>query len=322
MNRNVMGMLLVAGAAALFGTLSYIGRGAAADGMGALPFATWRAIIGTLTLFVVGLVLGRRLGGRSRYPDVRVLSLERRRALLVVAIAGALLNISLFAAFLLGSVAVVLITYYTFPAIVTLAAVPLYGEHLSRTRVAALLLSSAGLAVVVLAPLAGDGGVAVDPLGIGLALFAALCQTTFVLVSGRGWSPMPDLHVSTWVLFGIIAVGAPLVVLAGAAGDMLLPFSQPQLWIWLLAGGVTGAAMPTAAFITGIGLIGPSRAAILMTVEPMVGVIIAALLLGEHPSALQVLGGVAVLVGAVALQVAPRTRASAVALEPEAGSAV
>ncbi|HWH23410.1 MAG TPA: EamA family transporter, partial [Candidatus Limnocylindria bacterium] len=72
-----------------------------------------------------------------------------------------------------------------------------------------------------------------------------------------------------------------------------------------LAGGLAGAAVPTTAFIAGIGMIGPARAAILMTFEPVVGVLLAGMLLGEHPSELQLLGGAAVLAAAVVLQSRP-----------------
>ena len=232
-----------------------------------------------------------------------------------------MLNIATFAAFLLTTVAIALICFYTYPAIVTILAVPLYGERLDRVRIGALLLSSAGLAMVVLAPLAGATDVVVNPVGVALALFAALCQATFFLISGRGWQPMPNLHVSTFVVAMALVLSIPLTLLVGQGSDLLVPFQQPEAWIWILAGAITGAAIPTTAFITGIGLIGPSRAAILMTIEPLVGVTIAALLLGEEPSFIQIIGGAAVLTAAAILQVAPRHSARPLA-EPELGPLV
>ncbi len=252
---------------------------------------------------------------------MRVLQPDRRVALVVVGLAGALLNISLFVAFLRSTVAVVLICYYTFPAVVTLAAVPLYGEHLTRLRIGALFMSVIGLTVVVLAPLAGSGGVEVDPIGVGLALVAAACQAVFVLISGRGWQPMSNLHVSTFVIGVAFVVSLPLTLLAGEAGSLLAPLTSPAAWPWILAAGITGAAIPTTAFLAGLGIIGPSRAAILMTIEPLVGVTLAVLLLGEEPSVTQLIGGVAVLAAAAILQVAPRTTAQAV-VAPEVGPVV
>ena len=274
--------------------------------MEALPFVAWRGLVATTVLVTVGFLVGTRVGGASRYPTLAVLSRDRRIALIVAALCGAVLNIATFAAFLLTTVAIALICFYTYPALVTVLAVPLYGERLDRVRVGALLLSSAGLVLVVLAPLLGAADVVVNPLGVALALLAALCQATFILISGRGYRPMPNLHVSTFVVAMAFAMAVPLTLLAGQAGDLLVPFQQPQAWIWILAGAITGAAIPTVAFITGIGIIGPSRAAILMTIEPLVGVSIAALLLGEQPSLVQIAGGAAVLAGAAILQVAPR----------------
>ncbi|CAN5738940.1 hypothetical protein BH24CHL5_BH24CHL5_12470 [soil metagenome] len=290
----------------MFGTLSYISRSADAAGLASLPFVAWRAITGTVALLLVSAIIGHRLAGGGRLPDLRVLPIDRRWALLAVSMCGALLNIAVFAAFLRTSIAVALICFYTFPAMVTLAAVPLYGERLSRIRVGALLLSSIGLVMVVLGPMVTGSALVIDPLGVGLALFGGACQAAFVLIAGRGFKPMPVLHVSTFVVFAAAALSLPLALLLGELNGLLEPFSNGRAWVWILAGGITGAAIPTTMFITGIGLIGPSRAAILMTIEPLVGVALAGLLLGEQPIPLQLLGGAAVLAAAVVLQVAPR----------------
>jgi drug/metabolite transporter (DMT)-like permease len=151
--------------------------------------------------------------------------------------------------------------------------------------------------------------VVVDPIGVGLALIAAVFQASFVLIAGRGFKPMPNLHVSTFVIAGAVVLSAPLALLVGDFAGLLRPLTDPQPWPWILAGGLVGAAIPTTAFITGIGIIGPSRAAILMTIEPLIGVGLAALLLNEQPTIVQLVGGAAVLAGAAVLQVAPRTAA-------------
>ena len=306
MNRLLAGVALVAMGAALFGTLSYLTRGAAAAGVDAFPYVAWRGLVATLALLGVSMAVAWRRGTGLGIPDLRGLTRDRRVALIAAALFGAILNIAVFAAFLRTTIAVALICFYTFPAIVTLAAVPLYGERLGGLRLGALLLSLGGLALVVLAPLIGATEVLLDPIGIGLALFGAVCQAAFVLIAGRGFKPLPVLHVSSFVVFAAFALSLPLAVLAGDLDGLLRPLQQAEPWFWILAGGITGAAIPTTAFIAGIGIIGPSRAAILMTIEPLVGVSLAALLLGEHPSWLQIVGGAGVLVAAAILQLAPR----------------
>lgn len=311
MNNLLLGTGLVALGAAMFGMLSYLARSAADAGLDALPFVAWRATIGAGALLVASIVVGGMAGQplASRVPRLGVLARDRRIALVAAALCGALLNIAVFAAFLKTTIAVALICFYTFPAMVTLAAVPLYGERLTPLRIGALALSSLGLVVVVLAPVLGVAGVTIDPVGVGLALVAAVFQASFVLIAGRGFKPMSTLHVSTFVIAAALVISAPLALLAGDLAGLLRPLSDPQPWPWILAGGLLGAAIPTTAFITGIGLIGPSRAAILMTIEPLVGVALAALFLNEQPTLVQLAGGAAVLAGAAILQVAPRTAA-------------
>ncbi len=320
LSQAVLGTALVAMAAALFGMLSYVARGAEATGIDALPFVAWRGGIAALTLLSAGVVVGR-IKGTPMLPDIRLLRPDRRVALLLASLCGALLNIAIFAAFLRMPIAVALICFYTFPAIVTLAAVPLYGERLGLVRLSALGLSMIGLVLVLLPSLTGAGGLSIDPLGLALALFAAVCQAAFLLIAGRGFNPLPVIGVSTYVVLAAVVVSVPLAVLAGEGGGLLGPFETPEAWIWVLVGGILGAAIPTSAFVAGIGMIGPSRAAILMTIEPLVGVTLAALLLGEQPSPIQVVGGACVLFAAAVLQVASRTSAE-IPTEAEVGRTV
>jgi drug/metabolite transporter (DMT)-like permease len=304
-NRVVLGTASVALAAALFGTLGFVTRKAAETGMEALPFVTWRGLVGTAVLVMAALVVAR-VGSKRQAGS---LTAGRKRALVIAAFLGAVLNIAMFEAFNRTTIAVVLITFYTFPALVTIAAVPLYGERIDRIRASALLLSAAGLVLVVLAPILTGGAVTLDPIGIGLAIGAAFCQASFILIAGKGFAPLPPVQVGAFVVFVAGALALLLALVTADFAGLLVPLNSIQsadAWIWILAGGLTGAAIPTTAFIAGIGMIGPSRAAILMTIEPLVGVLLAGLFLGERPSPIQLAGGAAVLVAAAVLQVAPR----------------
>lgn len=202
---------------------------------------------------------------------------------------------------------------------VTIAAVPLYGERIDLIRATGLILSAVGLVLVVLVPVLNSGDVTINPLGIALAFGAGICQASFILIVGRGFDPLPAPRVAVFAIFAAGAVALTLTLAVGDIEGFLVPLREPAAWTWILAGGVAGAAIPTTAFIAGIGLIGPSRAAIMMTIEPLVGVALAAVPLGEHPSILQLIGGAVVLVAAAILQVAPRR---AVAPEPDFGPVV
>lgn len=277
-------------------------------GIDPLAFVVWRAGIALAALLAfAGFVLVYR---RERWirPLANFNRLPRRRrvALAIGITLSAVLNVAIFAAFQRMAIAVVLITFYTFPAMVTLAAVPLFGERLDARKLAALTLSLGGLLLVLLAPvLSGGTGLFVDPIGVALALVAAVCQTSFILIAGRGFAPMKAADMATSLVTVGAVVAAIVLAVVGDVSSLSAPIAEPALWPWILAAGIAGAAIPTVWFMGGISRIGPSRTAILMTFEPLVGVTLAGLLLGEQPVPLQLVGGAAVVIAAVVLQTTP-----------------
>lgn len=303
MSPRLLGTLLVVLAALSFASLSVVSRSAAALGLGTLAFVWWRS---SLAGAVVGGAVGLGLaGGRIRLAGGRPVSGSARLALLIATLAASVLNLAIFASFQRVTVAVALILFYTYPALVTIGAARLFHERLDRVRLAAMLVASAGLLLVVLGPVFQTGIVQLDALGMGLAFLAAVCQSIYVLIGARGYPTVPSLQASAAILVGSGVLYLVLLAIVGGAGELLLPFAEPRLWPWVLAASLTGAAIPTTALLAGIRLIGPSRASILMTLEPVAAVGVAALFLAESPVPLQLLGGAAVLVAGAALQLSP-----------------
>lgn len=288
--------------------LGYVSRQTSALGMDPLALVVWRAGVALLAILAFGayILITKRHRWIRPLANFNRLPRRRRIALAIGITLSALLNVAIFAAFQRMAIAVVLITFYTFPALVTLAAWPLYGDRLDGRRLAALVLSLGGLALVLLAPaISGGSGLVVDPVGVALALFGAGCQTAFILIAGRGFAPMRSADMATWLVAAGAFVGAIVLALVGDVSSMAKPFEVPELWIWVLIAGIAGAAIPTVWFMGGISRIGPSRTAILMTFEPVFGVTLASLLLGEEPVPLQLVGGAAVVIAAVVLQTTP-----------------
>lgn len=77
------------------------------------------------------------------------------------------------------------------------------------------------------------------------------------------------------------------------------PFAGEGAWIWIILAATIGLAIPTTAILAGFRRLGPTRASILMLLEPVVAVLLAALLLAERPAPLQLLGGLLVLAGSL-----------------------
>src|SRR5215210_8702292 len=97
----------------------------------------------------------------------------------------------------------------SYPALVVAGAILLRRERASRRRVVALVLALGGVSLV----LAGGVGGVVDPLGIALALAAAVAYAADVLVSDRLLGTIEPLVLATMLCAG----AATAFVLAGTA---------------------------------------------------------------------------------------------------------
>lgn len=292
-------------AAACFATLGPLSRFAEDAGVGALALVTWRAAVGAavMVLFVAaGAAVGRR-------ASVALGSIPTRDRWFVIAaaVANGILNLSIFTAFGRISIALALLVFYLYPAMVALASAAWFGERLDSLRWAALAVSVAGLVLV----LAGAGELGeLDLLGIGLAFCGGVGQVIYVLTARHGFSHIPGPQAAAMTMGGSAVLYVVLALAIGQAAILAQPLSGSDA-IWpVLVAGVVGAGVPTVSYITGIRLLGAPRAAILSTLEPVIAVGLAAWLLNEQPTLIQLVGGGLILVAAILLQLRPSAEAA------------
>ena len=263
-----------------------------------MAFVAWRGLFGLLSIAAISAVLARR-----GTPVVNPFRLPRRDAigLVVIGCAGLGVNLSTFIAFDLTTVALVLLAFYTYPALVAVVAVALGHERLDGTRWMALGLAIGGMVLVVAGGLGpAEDGRPFNPVGVLLGLAAALSQTVFVTVSRGRFPTIPSVQAIGWVLLLIVAACFPLALALGNPLDVPL-HGGAALGLALLA-GILGAGIPSVLFLVGVRAIGGTRAGILMLLEPLVGVTLAALILHEVLLPVQVVGGAAILTAALLLQ--------------------
>lgn len=300
-SRTGLGAGLIVLAAVCFATLGPLSRFAEEAGVTSLALVTWRAGLGAAVM--VAFVGVRWATGAARPVRIGDIPVRDRWFMLAATVATAVLNLCVFIAFTRISIALALLVFYLYPAMVAVVSVIWFGERLDRLRWLALGISLAGLVLV----LAGAGGVGdIDALGVVLAFVGGLAQVFFVLAARHGFAHVPGPQAA-----GLLMAGAcTIYVLGSAAIGNLAPLAAPAstaaaLWP-VLAAGVIGAGVPTVAYITGIRRLGPSRAAILATLEPVVAVGLAAWLLGETPTLVQLVGGLLILTAAALLQLGSR----------------
>jgi len=183
---------------------------------------------------------------------------------------------------------------YVYPVLVMVGAVAIGRERISRRRVWALGVALVGITLV----LSGAATGRFDWLGAAMALGAALTYTGYILVGDRLTAELSPLALSALVCTGATATFAVAGVLRGGPD---LGFAAAG-WAWLAALALVSTVGAILLFFAGLARAGPSVAAILSVLEPVVTVVGAATVFGEHVTAGQLLGGTLVLAAVLVVQ--------------------
>jgi drug/metabolite transporter (DMT)-like permease len=293
------GVALCLVAAIGFGAMAILAKEAYAAGTGtvtllAVRFLLAAAVLWTLVLLRRGLPSSRRRGRAVRTPARPPLTRRTAGVGLLLGAGYAVEAAAYFAALRRIDAALASLLLYLYPGVVAVAAARLRVDRLTPRRVAALGLTTTG---AVLA-LAGAGTGAVDPLGAGLAVLAAVLYSAYILCSDRAVAAVDPMTVTALVATGAAAcfTGAGL-----ASGTLDLGLTS-RAWAAAGALAIFSTVLPIAAFLAGMRRVGPSTAAILSTVELLVTIGLAVALLGERLAPAQLAGAALVLAGVVLLQ--------------------
>ncbi|MEH1055945.1 DMT family transporter [Micromonospora sp. CPCC 206171] len=294
-----MGPALCLLSAACFGAMAIFGKLAYAAGVspGALLLVRFGFAAGMLAMLLL-LRPGLRRDPASpdrRTGPARVTLVLLGTALGLGAVGYATQASLYFAALELMDASLLSLVFYTYPLLVTLTAVLLGRDRLTRGRCAALVAASCGTLLVLF----GTGDVDFHPLGAALAFGAAVTYTVYILVADTVVHRLPPVMLSALVMAG---AALTLGVRALVRGGVDLSFGL-QGWFWLACIAVVSTVLAMLTFFAGLRRTGPSTAAILSTFEPVVTTALAALTLDEILTPVQVAGGLLVLSSVAALQV-------------------
>lgn len=192
----------------------------------------------------------------------------------------------------------VALVLYTFPVMVTIGAVLLGRERLTAARVAALVTATLGTVLV----LAGAGGLGFDTVGVLLAFGAAVTYTVYILVSDTVLHRLPPVVLTTLVMTGAAAALGLRTLVSGGAD---VSFGAAG-WFWIACIVLVSTVLAVLAFFAGLKRTGASTTSILSTFEPVVSTALAAAVLGEVLTPVQLFGALLVLAAAVIVQLRPR----------------
>ncbi|MGH9242908.1 MAG: DMT family transporter [Acidimicrobiales bacterium] len=194
----------------------------------------------------------------------------------------------------MGAAAVGLV-FYSYPAFVAVADVAVGQVRPTWRVVAAVALSILGVAGVV----AAGGDTRVTALGVVFALGSAVTFTVYMLASHRFVRVSDPWATAVWLSLG---AGVSHLARGVVSGSFDIP-AAATIGPFLGYGVATGVAF--AALYAGLPRLGPTRTAVLLNIEVVTTVVLAAVFLDERLLPLQLAGGVGVALGAVFATLGP-----------------
>ena len=196
---------------------------------------------------------------------------------------------------------------YAYPAIVTLIAFFIKVEKLSLQKTLALLFSGIGLVMVL-----GTSEINFDIKGAGFALSAAFVYSFYILAGN-----LISKKVNSLVMTTIIATSAAFSfsLFNIVEGTFTLNFGING-WVFVSATAVISTVGAIYTFFLGLKLLGPSKASIISTFEPVFTILIATILFKEQLTLIQLIGGTLILLSVIFLQMKTKKQ-SYEAIPPE-----
>lgn len=178
--------------------------------------------------------------------------------------------------------------FYLYPAMVTVLAIFLGWETISRLKASALAVCFAGLLLVL-----GVSFGVVSTVGLGFGLLAALGQACHILLSHRIIADLSPLLTVGW---SALATSAAFFAYGVLSGDLLWAL-PPSGWGAIFGTAFFANYIGIVLFFIGLRMVGPSVASIVMNLEPVLTVVLSIFLLGESFTWQQALGGGVILAG-------------------------
>ncbi|MGZ3696426.1 MAG: DMT family transporter [Bdellovibrionota bacterium] len=275
-----VGILQVLASGICFGFLVLFGKWAFALGLSPGEFLCLRFLTASLLLLVW-------LGAVN--PRALVLPFRTILHCAALGIFGYALFSSFFFYALQGlSASLTTLLLYTYPVIVTLAAWAIFGERMNRAACFALPIVCVGLFLLIAAQFQVF---AFQALLFGF--LSAVFYSLYILVSSRVLRGVAPLSSTFYIM---LFAGLVLSAMHFRAHTLLV---LPSAWAVVLGTALIGTLAAMSLFLAGLQKLSSGEVSILSTAEPVTGVILAGIFLGERLQPVQWIGAVFILGGMV-----------------------
>jgi drug/metabolite transporter (DMT)-like permease len=278
MNR-ILGIIQIITSAASFGTLAIFGHFAYANGIDIFTLLFLRFSLSAVLMG--GLLILRH----EPLPHGGILI----RLIGMGAIGYVGQSFSYLTAIKFASAGLVALLLYLYPIFVAILSNIFLREKITRIKALALVIALAGTALTV----SPEGG---QLPGILLAISAAVIYSVYIIVGTQVMQKVSALQSST-VIFAS----------AGFIYGILTIINKPHFpssgigWAIIAGTVIVATVLPVVTFLAALKRIGPTNASTLSTLEPVVTVILAGILLHDTFKAATLLGGGMILAAVILL---------------------
>jgi drug/metabolite transporter (DMT)-like permease len=193
-------------------------------------------------------------------------------------------------------VGVATVLNYTSPAWAVIFAWPLLGERLNRRKGLALLLTAAGVALIV--RIFDAQFLSLNMAGLLWGMGSGLTYGLYGIFGRRALQRYSFWTVITYAF----AAGALFLLATQSVGRIRSAFAQPGAALWLVVLALLPSVVGYGLYTFGLRYLEATVAAILATVEPVMATLWAVIFLGESLTWPQVIGGALVIAGVIVLQ--------------------
>lgn len=196
-------------------------------------------------------------------------------------------SIALFSSYKFISAGLAEVLMFTYPAWVLVISYFAFKERLEKNKLFAIMLSICGVMLVSYSP-----NQKFNSTGIILALIGALSYAIYVAFIDH--DHLKDIHPMVMTGYILIFVSIIFTIYGLIRGGISLDFT-PISWIHIILLAFISTSVSILAFCLGVKIIGPTKAAIISTVEPIMTFIFGYIFLGEKITLTMALGAMLVI---------------------------
>ncbi len=289
-NATPIGVALVLFGSASMATVATFAKLALDGGASLLTVIAIRGFVGAAIMAGVVIIAGQGFRVRKGIAYLCLLS----------GLAYAVMSYGLIGAVVYIPVSLVMLLFFVHPVIVAVVHHLRGDTLLTGNKFMLILAVFAGLGFALAPDLTN-----LDPIGIALALLAALGVTAMIFLNSRAQKET----ASTVITFYMTMVTVVVFTVATSATDAwVFPQTTPG-WLGLWGTGL-GLGFGLLAYFAAFRFIGPVRTSVISTIEPLLAILFAVAVLAETLSPLQWFGALAVVCALVFFELPSRPRKS------------